>query len=525
MAPELSETETSVVVVGGSIVGLSAALFLHQHGIPVIVLERRSALSTHPRLQAASPRTMEILGAMGFAAEIRAAETPNACYGDIVQTERLAGPETARLEGPFPHDTYGVSATGWTLIGQDRLEPIVLKRLLSAGVPVLFDHELTGLEQGDESVLCHVRVDGRDSARFRAHYVIAADGHASTVRELLGIESSGPGALGEQSVILFDADLTRHVAGREFFICFVMNDRVRGALGRLGPPPNTRWCLAPHLPPGRPIEDYSVEECVALVRAAVGDDDLPVRVESTTRWSIAARVAEQYRAGRVFLAGDAAHVMPPTGGYGGNMGVADAHNLAWKLAYALRGVAGEPLLQTYQEERQGVALFTTDQALLRFRMRSAADNQDGSIRADEATVIFGQHYHTHDASSRNRTTSFADPRLISGLPGTRAPHIQLVVDGVGRDVHDLLNTDFVVLHGSTAWDVAAVLERMGVTGRAISLSTGSAEVMRERYGIDPGRGAVLIRPDGVIAWRTGQLTERGLEEALADSLQRVAVTE
>ena len=116
-------------------------------------------------------------------------------------------------------------------------------------------------------------------------------------------------------------------------------------------------------------EDMSAPSCVRYVREALGDPELPVEIENVQRWSASAEYAERLREGRVFLAGDSAHVMPPTGGFGGNNGVQDGYDLAWKLAYVLDGRADESLLDTYDAERQPVGAFTTEQAYTRYVLR------------------------------------------------------------------------------------------------------------------------------------------------------------
>ena len=332
----MSDDETPVLIVGGSLAGLSSALFLAEQGVRSLLVERHPEISAHPRAQAASPRTMGLLDAIGLGDEVRAAETPNAQYGDILQVESLAGKELGRFDGPFRHDTHGVSRTGWTLIGQDRLEPILCARAEQLGADVRFGTELIRHTQDADGVTAVVRrnADGVEYT-VRAKYLIAADGHRSPIRTELGIATTGRGTFGRQMIILFRADLEPLVADRKFFLCFVSNPEVHGVLGQLGAVGTELWCLAPSLRPEDGHEEYTTERCVALVRAAVGVPDLPLTVTDASSWEIAARVAERFDDRRAFLVGDSAHVMPPTGGFGGNVGLQDAHNLAWKSALAL----------------------------------------------------------------------------------------------------------------------------------------------------------------------------------------------
>src|SRR5688500_6307050 len=195
--------------------------------------------------------------------------------------------------------------------------------------------------------------------------MIAADGNRSPVRDALGIGMSGPGLLSDSITIYFKADCRPWLEGRQLGVIYVVNQDQRGffrfeAGGTRGfLAVNTLGNLA--LPHATNVAgDVSHEHCISLVRSAVGVPDLEVEIEDVAVWKATAETADAFRRGRVFLAGDAAHVMPPTGGFGGNTGVHDADNLAWKLAMVLRGEAGESLLESYEAERRPVALLTVE---------------------------------------------------------------------------------------------------------------------------------------------------------------------
>jgi putative polyketide hydroxylase len=293
-------------------------------------------------------------------------------------------------------------------------------------------------------------------------------------------------------IVLFQADLARYVGGREFFLCFVSNSDVHGVLGQLGATGDGRWCLAVSLDADAGHEDYTEQQCADLVRAAVGVPDLAVKIEDVDSWEIAARIADEFRSGRVFLAGDAAHVMPPTGGFGGNMGIQDAHNLAWKLALVLQGLAGEELLATYQAERAPVAEFTVDQGVIRYLLRSGLDEESKRRHRPEATVLFGHCY---------ADGTVEDPTRPSARPGTRAPHLP-AGDG---DVHDLMRGRFVLLATPGARWPDAAAEAAARLDLPIDAHELDGDFQR-RYGVEAG-GAVLVRPDGFVAWRTSQLPD------------------
>ncbi|WP_326695858.1 FAD-dependent monooxygenase [Streptomyces sp. NBC_01754] len=486
----MAEETTDVLIVGGSMVGLAAALFLAQQGV----------------------RTMELMRALGLEGAVRAQENPHAQYGDILQAESLAGTELGRFDGPFRHDPTEVGTTGWTLIGQDRFEPVLRARAEELGADIRFATELVRFTQDADGVDAVLRDAEGAERRVRARYLVAADGFRTPVRESLGIGHHGQGVFGRQMNVIFHADLDPYVAGRKFFLCFVSNPKVKGVLGKLGGDGSDRWVLAPSLPPEDSHREYDTEACVELVRAAVGAADLPVTVESSSSWEIAAWVADRFRSGRVLFAGDCAHVMPPTGGFGGNMGVQDAHNLAWKLALVLRGQAGPGLLDTYEQERAPVAEFTVEQGVIRYLQRSGLDEEVAARHHPENTVLFGHLYRSGTVLTEEGPDDGApveDPTLPSGRPGTRAPHLPLHRAGRAAPLHDLLDGDFwlLVAPGGEAWEAAAAHVRTA-TGLALAFHrVGEQEPpeVTERflssYGVGRG-GAVLIRPDGFIAWRT-----------------------
>jgi hypothetical protein len=272
--------------------------------------------------------------------------------------------------------------------------------------------------------------------------------------------------------------------------------------------------------------------CVAYVREALGDPELAVEIENVQRWSASAEYAERLREGRVFLAGDSAHVMPPTGGFGGNAGVQDGYDLAWKLAYVLDGRADESLLDTYDAERQPVGAFTTEQAYTRYvlRLDPSLGKDDLQPIVPEAPVELG-YRHRSDAVLAADDETWEDPATPSGRPGFRAPHVPVTVDGGERSTLDLFGRGFVLLAGAdgASWSDAAgpVGDSFGVPldtyrlGADVTDETGSLEAL---YGAGSA-GAVLVRPDGLVAWRAHEAHADASEElsrALGAALGRAA---
>jgi hypothetical protein len=281
-------------------------------------------------------------------------------------------------------------------------------------------------------------------------------------------------------------------------------------------------------------EDMTAPTCIAYVREALGDPEIEVEIENVQRWSASAEYAERLREGRVFLAGDSAHVMPPTGGFGGNNGVQDAYDLAWKLAYVLDGRADESLLDTYDAERQPVGAFTTEQAYTRYvlRLDPSLGKDDLMPIVPEAPVELGYRHRSGAVlADAGDDETWEDPATPSGRPGFRAPHVPVTVDDVEQSTLDLFGQGFVLFAGPdgddwcTAADSAAAsfgvdlrAYRIGVDviapdgGLEASLGTGAA-------------GAVLVRPDGFVSWRSsvaGRAPEQELSRALGAALGRGA---
>jgi hypothetical protein len=224
-----------------------------------------------------------------------------------------------------------------------------------------------------------------------------------------------------------------------------------------------------------------------------------VTIEDVMPWQSTADVADRFQAGRVFLAGDAAHVMPPYGGFGGNTGIADAHNLAWKLALVVNGKAGPELLSTYEPERRPVAAFTVEQAYTRYVTRSAQYLSNGGMQKAEndLNIELGYCYRSSAiiAESDSDERAHENPRESKGRPGTRAPHLFLERDGKRISTLDLFGGNFVLLAGPGFEAAATGGWKVDLDVHRIS----DPEILAA-YGLTSS-GAALIRPDGFVAWR------------------------
>jgi putative polyketide hydroxylase len=368
--------ETDVLIVGGSLVGLSLSLFLASFGVRALMVERRSTTSVHPRAWGFNPRTVELFRGVGLEEEVRRAEADampaTASGGSLLRVESLAGTELGVIQNRFP-DLGDVSPSQWVMCGQNRIEPILRRRGEELGGQHRFSTELVAFEPDAGGVTATLREVGSSSSTgVRAAWLVGADGSSSLVRRALGIELESRGMLSHRLALVFRADLREALRGRHFVICYITNDVVRGGV-LLPIDNNDRWQLdVPYQPDqGDRLEDFTDDRCLALIRSGVGQADLEVTLEAKLAWVAGARVADRFQRDRTLLAGDAAHVMPPTGALGANTGIQDAHNLAWKLAAVVAGTAGPDLLATYEAERRPVAAETIQQAVSRYEQRLA----------------------------------------------------------------------------------------------------------------------------------------------------------
>ncbi|MFJ8228678.1 FAD-dependent oxidoreductase [Streptomyces sp. NPDC094448] len=509
-----------VLVVGGSLVGLSTSLFLSRHGIPHLLVEKHSGTSEHPRGRGMNLRTMELFRVAGVEAGIREASAVLAENHGILQARGLLGDDGEWLFREI--DPGGghraISPSGWCLCSQNDIEPVLDARSREYGADLRFSHELVSFEQDDEGVtgLVENRATG---ARFavRADYLVAADGPRSPVREALGIGQSGNGELFHNVSMTFTSHgLAEAVGDRRFIVCYLTSP---GADGALLPVNNReRWVFhAPwHPEVGEPLEAFTDERCRDHIRAAVGVPGLDVEITGKAPWHAAERVAERYSSGRVFLAGDSAHEMSPTGAFGSNTGIQDAHNLAWKLAAVLKGWAGPGLLETYGAERLPVARATSARASARSAEHSHPGYAPGPTattrRGNVLTVAMGYSYPRGAVAGADPGAPVVpDAMRITGAPGTRAPHLWVTRAGERISTIDLYERVPVLLCAEgSVWPEVAHQDaaRLSVPLEVLTFGRGpDADLVPEEgadwsvaHGVEPG-GALLVRPDGFVAWR------------------------
>jgi 2-polyprenyl-6-methoxyphenol hydroxylase-like FAD-dependent oxidoreductase len=467
-----------VLVAGAGPAGLVTAIILAKYNVDVLVVEKRVELSSLSRSLVVSTRSMEILRSWGIEDQVRAGSADVTPRGWVTHT--LASRQGREI--PLGHPTGAQAAKvspcqpAWT--PQDHLEPLLLELLHDApGVEVKFGCELVSLRQNNDKVRATLSGSGPGRTReVEALYLVGADGAHSTVREHLGIHLEGPGALAEHQSIQFRAPLFEVVGDRRYGINVITHPEAAGTLAPRGP--NDRWHYGKLWRPGQArLVDCSSEQHARLIATAVGVPSLRPHIERVSSYSAAAQIADRYRERRGILVGDAAHRMTPRGGTGMNTAIQDAHDLAWKLAWVLRGWAQPSLLDSYETDRRPVGLHNVTRS---------ADPNGAQRQAEEA--------------------------LVWDLNG-RLPHRWVLRGRRTVSTLDLLGSGLTLLAGPDC---------PGSTQMAAMLSTRTPVAVHilDRFtahelGI-PVEGAILVRPDAhrLLGWPPGG-------ESLPDSAKAI----
>jgi putative polyketide hydroxylase len=408
----------------------------------------------------------------------------------------LAAPVVAveSLGAPAAQYVSTMSPTPFAFVPQDHLEPVLLEHLTDRGGHVRFETELVGFEvDDDDGVRARLRPRPGTAAEYdvRARYLVGADGPRSTVRRALGIEMEHLGSEGRQLTALFAADLDRVVPDPPFALHWVT---IPGAEGLFVASGRHRWGYGWE-PGAGDLATPTSEQLVERIRASAGLPDLDVEVQGTFEWVFGAEIAVRFRSGPVFLVGDAATRTSPRRATGMNTGIAAAHNLAWKLAWVLRGWADQALLDTYEEERRPVGLAN---ALRSLQLREGPHEASG-------LEDFGVTY----VSAAIEPTEHVEPPATIGeraAPGRRAPHAWLDVTGRRVSTLDLFDGRLTLLTGPGGSDWCAAAQGLAVDDPPLAVLRFGPDVpdpdgsLALRYGVG-AHGAILVRPDGFVAWR------------------------
>ncbi|KAM0543966.1 hypothetical protein ACHAPJ_012061 [Fusarium lateritium] len=518
--------ETKVVVVGGSLVGLSTALFLSHHNVPTILLERHPGSSLHPRAIGYTTRTIELLRSVGIESKIKGVQWTGGPPRRIV-VESLAGEwkreqgwgaKKSKGDGPKgpPPSFSAYSPTEGVAVAQDVIEPVLRDGAIGLGADLKLGYTVTDWSQDDNGVAVEATSQDGTQIRIKADYMVACDGSRSPIRGKLGIQRHGVGLLRRLQSTMFKCEPLEQYLNRGYSQ-FQIEGRDDGFESFMTTYGNGRWMLARN----EKVENSASEETTPdevtqrnMIRKASGREDLgdqDIHLITTGRWDIGGRVADKFSDGRVFLAGDAAHALPPNrGGYGANTGIADAHNLAWKLAAVINGESTPDLLDTYDEERRPVADSRHDQIFAREDYRKYAEDRNwpgkGVEIQDDLAMELGYFYTSKSIiNGPDGSVIVKRPDEWNGQPGTRAPHVAL--EGKHVSTLDFFGKSWVVISKDKAWEqpVAAAVKAARVETVFVQIGDEAIEKndgdFNRLFGVEDG-GASLIRPDGFIAWRS-----------------------
>lgn len=572
--------ETDVLVVGSGPTGATTALALATYGVRVHLASKWNWLANSPRAHITNQRAVEVLRDLGVEAEARKHAVPWEFMGETLWTTSFAGPEIARLRtwgtGEERIGDY-LQASPCTMLDlpQTFMEPMLIHEAASRGASLAMNTEYLSHEQDEAGVTVTVRdrLSSRDY-QVRAKYLVGADGARSKVAEDLGLPFEGHVARAGTHYTLFRADLTRFVAHRPSILYWIVTaDASFGEIGQgllRAIKPWQQWIAGWgfNLDDGEPL--YDDEEVKRRIRILIGDDTVPIDLESRMNWYVNQQYATTYSKGRVFCGGDAVHRHPPSSGLGSNTCLQDAFNLAWKLAYVVKGWAGAKLLDSYSSERVPVGkqvVARANQSRLDYGPLNQcfrdmnADNPvqaglakladpgpEGVARRNglaQALQLKNTEFNALGVEANQRCVSDAiipdadaaeevwarDRQLYAQpttRPGAKIPHAWLVaadgcristLDVVGKGLHTLVTG----LSGR-AWVEAATAIGEACMRTVVIGASGTLDAYYSWHRlrqIDEA-GALLVRPDGVIAWRhlTAVADSRTAERALRLALNR-----
>lgn len=566
----MADLDVPVLVVGGGGCGLSASIFLSNLGVEHLLLERHETTSHLPKAHYINQRTMEVFRQHGVADAIYEVGAPIEKFGKVRWLTSLGGDGDLDRRSIFEMDAFGggslrprYEADSPCLASnypQLRLEPL-LRREAEARAPrsIRYHHDVVSWDQTDDGVVATVHDRTADTTyTVAARYVIAADG-GRTFGPALGVEMAGPTSMVDMVSTHFSADLSEYWDDESLITWFLNPEGESswgaGAMVQMGPTwgrGSEEWVVHFAFRPDDP-ERFNEEAIVPRLRELLRLPEVDLTVHKVSHWILDRIVAQQWRFGDIFLAGDGAHRQPPTTGLGLNTGIQDVHNLTWKLAAVLGGTAEDRLLDTYEAERKAVSTHGADWALLAFMNHFVIDAGIGlipgapveanteafrslfsdtlvgaALRARAAVCIGTQawEFQAHDVEIGFNYPEGAlvpdgtdpVPRDPSGReytpttrPGHRLPHAWLARGADRVSTLDLVGDQgqFVLLTGpdGSAWNAAAtaVSEKFGITIIPVAVGVGGdatdpEDTWSRLRGTGPD-GAVLVRPDHHVAYR------------------------
>lgn len=571
--------DTDVFIVGTGPTGGITALALATFGIKVRMVSMFNWLANSPRAHITNQRTMEVFRALGIEDEVKRYATPWEKMGDTLFTTSLAGKEIARLRtwgtGDIRNGDY-VKGSPCPLVDiiQPEMEPLVLKHAAARGAEVTFNTEYLHHEQDADGVTVYLKDRTRNEEySVRAKYLVGADGANSKIADEIGLNIKGEMARAGTVYVQFKGDLSQHMEHRPSILNWIVTPEA--AFGEIGMgllravKPWTHWIAGWGFDISKGAPDTSDDTVHAQIRALVGDDTFVPEIEKVSTWFVNQAYATEYSKGRVFCGGDAVHRHPPSSGLGSNTCVQDGFNLAWKLAHVIKGYAKLQLLESYSHERQPVGkqivkranqsrldyrllsdcfgfkegVSTVDELLQRFKDPSPEGAQ---LRSDLMDALELKNYEFNaqgtELNQRYRSNAIlsepgeeewkVDQELhlqATTCPGAKLPHVWLI-DRAGKKVSTLdvlAEGKFTLITGlsGTAWKTA-ILELGAPYLECVTigdLDSNDIYCDWQRIREVHEAGAVLVRPDGYVAWRSVEpVWESSVaREQLSSALSRI----
>ena len=513
-------TDTSVLIVGGGPVGLALAAELGRMNIGCTLIEQRDGTISFPKMNMVSSRSMEFCRRWGIADDVRAVGWPDDYPLNIVFVTAMTGDELARFDYPGYAERGALSHTpdGNRRCPQTLFDPILQARVREfPSVTLSYRTRLEEFHQDADRVHAVVRDVDTDATReISADYLVGCDGAESLVRDIAGIEMIGNPALSHNINVFFSAaNLPGWIEHGRCWANWLVGPN--GQWGNIvAVDGRDKWRLS--MTGFRPGDTLSEAEAADAIRRAVGAD-FDFTVHNALPWTRKQQVAETYRRDRVFIAGDAAHLLSPTGGFGMNTGIGDAVDIGWKLAAAVDGWAGPGLLDSYGAERRPIGVANVEEATRNHSKLTALpkgdaiteDSEEGAaLRAEiRRTIETGGYNQEYEAEGLILGYSYdASPVIVpdetppvdqpvsdyrpTARPGARAPHAW---------ISDSLSTLDLFGQGLT-------LLRFGASGDALIAAAAAADVPLSTYDVRDSEIAalyecplVLVRPDGHVCWR------------------------
>ncbi len=520
--------DTQVLIVGAGPVGLTLAIDLGRRGIRCVLIEKNSAPLGYPKMERCNPRTMEIFRRLGLADTIRAAGYPPEWPMDAYLVFDLMKPPLLKMSYPSVAEAKAkrdatndgtIPLEPYQIISQYTLEPL-LKSVAESipNVTVAFGHEFESYKEVPGGVVAQVKKANGERVTISTRYMVGCDGGSSAVRKQLGFKMEGEPNILEMRQALFH--------------CPELYEKVHAPRARHYHRVDDHWTLMIVQDSRKHFTLHAVvekdEDMARLFETIVGT---PIQYEMLhcAKWTQRLLLAERYAQGHVFLAGDAAHLVIPTGGLGMNTGVGDAMDISWKIAAALQGWGGPKLLESYEAERRPVGAINVKASgggtTGRMKWRSAYrpniedDTPEGkaaldhllTIARDEAPKSF--RVVGAELGYRYRASSVIcdepggpEPKIEmyepTSWPGARLPHVWLKPGELS--VHDCIEDGYTLLRlGKSKADASGLqtaFERIGAPFFVLDLDN---EASRQVYGID----YLIVRPDLHVVWRGNALPE------------------